>query len=418
MFRPDVRRRIGYLTLDVMTRNRSSLYLVLDEEHSVLHGRPATDPLAILIIQCAIPGFLGDTIITSRKEGHYALIAEASEDSAFFKDALKSLYLKNEELQLKELVAYTKILSQVVEFSTNVAREVRSGESHRAVHLQKEVWLYARDYYVKSLNRIAELDSTWPGLVHQRIGLALIDYLAFATELVKKDLSGLEFDTGEPTRLPGSLELLADMVNRQKLLRFGVAGVAGIYGKPNAVFCEKCGQAKHTPGLVISESVALVFLIEFLRNAGKYGRSGGGKLAPALFYGCGHRLFGAASSPMVVSKSRHDAILRLHSFARPSGSQSAGLFVAVGDITDVPAEGRVVGRIDGLHGLPQCSGLAEAICSWSVHALGSRSDLPLLGFAAIPEGLTASGNRKMTFCLFPEGLVRNAGDSRVPPNVA
>jgi len=125
-------------------------------------------------------------------------------------------------------------------------------------------------------------------------------------------------------------------------------------------------------------------------------------IAPAVLYGCGHKLLESPTAVRLVMKDHEGAELRSRPLARPGASHLGGIFVAASDFTDLPPAGRALGATKGDHGLPQCMGLTEAINAW--FARSAPCDPLLLGFSAIPDGVDAPGT-KMTFCLFPEMLV-------------
>ncbi len=403
LFRCDVRRRIGYVDLDILTRNRSSLYLVIDEDLSLLEYQAAADPVAILIIQCAIPHFLGSTIIATQKAGQYALITDAREDASFFLEIIEDLYAANWREQVSELMRYTNMLSQVVDLSVTIRGEVRGTESHRVIHAQKGVWLTARSSYKAAQDKIASAEPSSPFLREMRAGLLLIDYLSFVTELGKEDLTGLRL--AGVTNLAEALDLLAHIF---KVGLFLDKYLAGLYRDPLPALCDDCARARPIAKLVVGESAVLVILIEFLRNAGKHGRPAGSppnsKIKPVLVYGCAHKLLRRPGT-LVITRDRNGGALRLEPIPQLPAVYQRGLFVATGDYSDLPVPTEFRAERDADRGLPQCLRLCDEFRPSSAGRRGrGTAEPPLIGFAPLADASDIPG-RKLTFCLFPESLI-------------
>jgi len=382
------RKHIPFAHTDLLIRNRASLYLPLPQ------GRcdDEADVQALLIVQSAIPGFLGEDAVLARESQHYeALNVPYRMDSGWFDQIERALFDTGEDR--RDFDRYVAILNHVARYQGELAASERARQGRVLGHWQKGAWGFVRDSYERMVRRLETLEGDRPapsddGTNERRLGKILIDQLGFAVNVGLSDL-GAEHLMGD-----GRLDQIV------RLLGWGSPRIF-VEWTPSfdrkSVCPPTCGRRELAVRTGLKESVLSAMLLEVLRNAWRHG---GLQKTVEIWWGCWEHIGGIATDVRLLHEGRTKGSWRLEA-AQPRDlieMCAAGAFVGVLDHTDLPCDGLSSEQFPNRHGLGPLARLVGAIRG----VLGSPAQV---GFARI-EGRRG----KMAFILLPGPAATSTGD--------
>ena len=395
LFDERVRELVEYSDIDTLSRNRSSLYLAINDSTGAIDRQADKhNPRALLIIQCAVPHFLGPqgriAFATTEYNEHPEL--GFAIDPGFFLSIFDLLYSKNHKYQLEELVQYAGLLSEVARVSAAMKQDIRKDERSVIGHSQRRVWRFVRQQFDKLNKPFLEGSPSKKEAGRVRMASILLDHLALSSDLGIDQLDPHDLVGRKPTVLPDLCEVLPLVETADAEGNW----FRSIEPVPVEAFCDDCA-VSHDTTIRVSESVVTALWFDLAENATKHGVSVDQPLRPVLVWGCGHQL-AKLTSIHILSNNEHTGWF-LHPLSAHSEATLAnyGLFVGVLDFREIPHHIKRSDRPNRL-GFVLLTRLIKAL-----NKAISSSEFGGIhaGFSDVPHSMKKYGAQKLAFVLFP-----------------
>ena len=397
LFGGAVRPLVGYSEIDALSRNRSSVYLAINDPPTLLeHQPPSGNPAALLIIQSAIPNIFGSTGYIAFEDALYNQHADLSftVDAGFFKSLFDLLFRHNRGSQLNELLGYARLLSEITRVSAALAQDVRRDERSAIGHSQRRVWSYVRqqfdalkDDYIKSNEKGASPQET-ARADHIRMASILIDHLGLSSDL--------GIDRLDPSELKGKWTDLRELSELLPLVQTTPSSednwLKSIDSDPVQVFCSQCRPSPQAR-INLPESVITAIWFDLAENATKHGSLPNGSALPTLVWGCGHRLAAAGGIQLLRPGPSLGWHLDKADTKEISAINSRGMFVGVLDFAPIPAGLSSIRRPDrmGIRLLIRLMSVLSRVHIQPIH----------VGFCGVVMDDAPAESQKSAFAFFP-----------------
>jgi len=390
LFSERIRPFVEYSEIDILSRNRSSLYLVLNESVTAIASQ--AKPIALIIIQSAIPNFLGEQGYIAFPTGPYTDSEDLGFQVApeFFQSIFSLLYRHGAARQLSELASYGRLLSEVSRTASALAQDVKRDARSLIGHSQRKVWHYVRTHFNVLGREYKRLYAEEAETDRVRMAFILLDQLALSSDLGIDNIEPSELRGDQPTDIR-DLSILLSLV---KTVPSAGSWMRGISPHAESAFCSQCLAGSRSK-IKLAESVLAAIWLDLAENAEKHGIPGDSELQAKLVWGCGHQLAHKESLHVVRTDTDakewrvdHCSAAELSSFRT-----QYGVFVGVTDFTPIPIG---VNSIDK----PGSSGLRLLLrLALSIQKLERR---PVqIGYGPAPFDEPADGAKKIAFAVFP-----------------